>query len=81
MPNNKPYNGWKNYETWNIALWINNDEGFYRWVKALKEAGYKNYKEVSQSLMNSEPKGTPDGVAWNDSQLDIKALDKMIKEL
>lgn len=21
------YNGWTNYETWNVALWLNNDQG------------------------------------------------------
>jgi hypothetical protein len=23
------YNGWKNYPTWNVALWLGNDEGIY----------------------------------------------------
>ena len=23
----KTYNGWKNYETWLVALWIDNDDG------------------------------------------------------
>ena len=23
------YNGWTNYETWNVALWIDDEEGMY----------------------------------------------------
>jgi hypothetical protein len=25
------YNGWTNYETWNVALWLGNDEGSYHY--------------------------------------------------
>lgn len=25
--NNNPYNGWHNYETWAVKLWLDNDEG------------------------------------------------------
>ena len=23
------YNGWSNYETWNVALWLDNEQGSY----------------------------------------------------
>ncbi len=37
--NDKKYNGWTNYETWNVALRLDNDEGSHQhWVQASEEA-------------------------------------------
>ncbi len=39
MTSEKTYNGWTNYETWNVKLWIDNDEGSYNyWKDAAQEA-------------------------------------------
>jgi len=27
MSDDKRYNGWANYETWNVKLWLDNDQG------------------------------------------------------
>lgn len=79
------YNGWANYATWNVALWIGNDEGLYVEAKRFRHKGYEAFAEYMEGLKD-EGFGeialrTPDGVAWNDSGLDIDALDKMLEEL
>lgn len=38
MTDEAGYNGWKNYETWVTALWIDNDEGSYKESRALVES-------------------------------------------
>jgi len=77
MSKGETYNGWANYETWNVALWIGNDEGLYR--TALACDNYTGFLELVNRP--GRPFETPDGVAWNDSVLDIPALDEMIGEL
>jgi len=70
------YNGWANYETWNVALWISNDEGLYNIAR--KSGDYESFSEAMRELGSTE---TLDKVAWNDSGVDIKAIDRMIREL
>jgi hypothetical protein len=81
---------WKNYETWNVALWISNDHGLYELAKDChKDIGddgmspYVAFTEWLRECSGGSEVGfqTPDGVAWNDSGLDIDALDEMISEL
>lgn len=38
LPNPDEYNGYPNYETWCVSLWMDNDEGDYRyWQETAKE--------------------------------------------
>ena len=75
------YNGWKNYETWNVALWIGNDYPTYE-----ASQGYKTYPQPYQSFREDLSKGmlkcteTGDGVSLWNLNLDIEALDEMIRE-
>lgn len=75
---NNTYNGWANYETWNVALWIGNDEGLYSMACDYRRHGYKAFAESIKELDSYE---TPDGVAWTDSGLDYDRLDEMMAEL
>ena len=70
------YNGWKNRATWNVALWIQNDEGLYNFAK---ECGtYANFVEQMREVGYTE---TPDKVAYNDSALDLPRLEELIMDL
>ncbi len=70
------YNGWKNYETWNVALWINNDERL-----CSVASGCRTYNDLVDQLRECGVTATPDQVAYNDSGLDHQELDEVIREL
>lgn len=75
------YNGWKNHETWNVSLWINNDPAFYEEsVEFMKDyKGEEPYKDFCYDSGLSTQK-TPDSVSWLSDLLDYKALDEMMRE-
>jgi len=69
------YNGWKNWATWNVALWLGNDESIYKMARRC--AGYTDLVEKFEALGLFR---TPDGASYNDPDLDIYALDELLME-
>ena len=42
---NKKYNGWNNYETWAVALWIDNDYSSYQYRCELAEQAKEEHED------------------------------------
>ena len=51
------YNGWKNWATWNVALWCDNEYAIYQDRMRSKPS---TAKEVEEFVRNWFPAGTPD---------------------
>lgn len=85
MTQDQTYNGWANWETWNVALWIGNDEWLYHLARDCKRINrkdpYKAFVESLQEMGGEIALQTPDGCAWNDSGIDTDELNEMIEEL
>jgi len=66
------YNGWTNYETWNVALWLQNDEFLYEIAKR-----YSDYSTLKRHL----PISTPDGVEYGDESVNIAEIAELLTEM
>ena len=74
-------NGWKNYQTFNVALWINNDESLYRFATQYANRDPEpTYRGLIEALGYSDSR-TSDDVDWISDSLDYDALDDMVREL
>ena len=63
------YNGWANYETWNVALWIQNDQGLN--TLAYESGSYEDFLSVLEEL---NIVATPDGVRYADPEVNAIEL-------
>ena len=72
------YNGWSNWTTWNCALWINNDTGFYGIAQECE-----TYGEFLLWILPDEDgigsATTPDGAIWQEA--DLTEMTQLIKEI
>ena len=77
------YNGWKNYQTWNVAHWLGNDEAWYMaMVHYINENPGASYHAMIAEFEREHIIGlvTPDNVSWTDPTLDTERLDEMLLE-
>ena len=75
--NNHEYNGWTNYATWNVALWLNADEtlyylaGSYARQERNRRLSYEGFIREHAEMFGEH---TPDGVPWLADDVDFDAI-------
>ncbi len=82
------YNGWTNYETWNVALWLDNDRYYYDLMMMQSVKTFKDFLEKLQSPLRSNLDAnwdyknfTGDNISWSDPKINIEEINEKIMEL
>jgi len=69
-------NGWSNWATWNVALWISNDEALYQVATECED--YGDFLSWIACCMLDE---TPDGASFTDPALNRHQLNALVADL
>lgn len=81
MKSTETYNGYANYETWNVALWIQGDQGLYELAREVAAHGGE-YSEFADMLRDEfESNTTPDDISWHSPRLDHNELNELLADL
>ena len=64
-------NGWTNWETWNVAAWIDNDEMLNRIMTLSAKGDYELFKALAMQFGITK---TPDGVSFEDPLVNQQEL-------
>ena len=70
------YNGWTNYETWNVGLWLGNDEGLYEVARRALD-----FDHLIEMLNSYGSEFTGDGVRWDDPSVNRVEIEEMLEEM
>ena len=81
-------NGYPNYETWNAALWIQNDEFLYNTAKACVEFAaedespwWKFVRCMTNGQIGRHLVTTGDGVRWDDPAINPCTMGALFEDL
>ena len=79
----KAYQGHKNWNHWNVSLWINNDEALYNMaVEFMRDyKGRAPYRHFAWMLAHHGIRATGDNVNFINSELNKRELNAMMREL
>ncbi len=85
MLKNKKYNGWKNYDTWNVMLWISNTENLYFTLLDIREEYKLQNKKLSyKNFINEigyQNEKTGDNIKFLNYKLSYRELNYAIQEI
>lgn len=70
-----PHNGHKNWNHWNVSLWINNDESLYRMARHFR-GEFTTAKYAARVMLRHLPEKTPDGAPYS-----ISAITAAMREI
>ena len=81
------YNGWTNYETWNAALWLDNDYFYYSIMMMQSVKSFDDFiKKIQSITVNNLDANwdwrfkTGDGISWSDPKINVQEINEKIQE-